>query len=889
MVAMQRLADVWGPVMLTVVWQAALLAVLVLACERVLRVTQARARHSLWWIVLVAPLVLAPARLVLERSAARVTVPAPQPMVRAVEFAQSLAPTALQPRVGREAPALAPAARRAGTRTRSRIPLSAALMAVWLVGCTVVAARLLLGHRSLRSMIAASRPVDDAEASELLDALCAEAGVRRKVALRSTAELSAPLLYGLRWPAVLIPQEWLDSLSPADLRAVLAHEVAHIKRGDFLENLLQRLAELPLFFHPAAWLAGRRITLAREELCDAAALAKDADPRRYALSLLAAAERVRGELAVASVGVAEGKFTLLRRVEAIMRGHRVSRISRVAWLVLAAVVILAAVAFAAVEVRSTGGGGGGRSDSRYSWLVEPTRSEAVQVLSNMKNVALAVHMFMAEHDHVLPSTSDAVELIGVLAPYVKEQSVFLRPGTVEPAVQFTFEPGLPYSSVETPASTLMAVVDYHPEWRVEAYMDGHAILVPKADAAARAEKYEEALAHPGEVVMMAEVLFEAIQGADYDYFLNSTKQDVWKEFPPPLGAGYYCVDMDYPGWVAEVCTTLRRNPIVRVELGDVFEGEWGRPTIPYRLTLKDGAILSGELPFRYEEYDRRLQPTGGLDWHLGGVAEGGGSGVASGRAGGRGGGGGGGGGGGRGAAGRNVVAADVDFMPEALHVQSNMQRLGLAMRSYLLEHAGIFPKGETVDELLRRLGLYLAPESILVHATIGDPLDVRYLARSGAAVAPEKAAETPFAEATCATLPGLRVVAYADGHAESRPSGGSGSGGGGWALTAVLVNMEHLALAMRAYLGDHNNRFPAATDGRSLVAALETYLHPRLLFARPGTKDEVVVRYVMKPGTTWSTIPGWEAHNVWVFVADYSPEFTVVVDAQMLARIRGKD
>ena len=228
-------------------------------------------------------------------------------------------------------------------------------------------------------------------------------------------------------------------------------------------------------------------------------------------------------------------------------------------------------------------------------------------------------------------------------------------------------------------------------------------------------------------------------------------------------------------------------------------------------------------------------------------------------------------------------------MPEALHLQSNMQRLGLAMRSYLLEHAGIFPKADSVDEMLRRLEPYLAPKSILVHATIGDPLDVRYVARSGAAVSPAKAAETPFAEATCAALPGLRVVAYADGHAESRPSGGGGSGGGGWALTAVLVNMEQLALAMRAYLADHNNRFPAATDGRGLVAALETYLDPRLLFTRPGTKDEVVVRYVMKPGTTWSNIPGWEAHTVPVFVAAYSPEFTVVVDAQMMARIRGTD
>ncbi|UCC68803.1 MAG: M56 family metallopeptidase [Armatimonadota bacterium] len=592
MIILSSLVDGWASLALALTWQLAALAALAWLCERVLKLRHPRARHGLWWFVLVAPLVLAPGRIALERREAVVRVAAPAAVERAVARVRIPATSPVHNPMAGPAAAASPVA---DTSWWSRVRPVDVLALAWVLGCLMLVARLAVGHARARRLVGQSHAVTDGEALGALAELCAQTGVKREVHLRVSPSGGAPVLYGLSRPTVLLPEGWVESLSPDDLRALLAHEVAHIKRRDFLANLLQRFIEVPLFFHPAAWLAGRRIMLAREELCDAAALSPHVDAKSYALSLLAAAERTQARLAVASVGVAEGKFTLLRRVEAIMRADRVNGISRVVWVVLAALVIVAAVAFAAVEVRATGGGGG-----------------------------------------------------------------------------------------------------------------------------------------------------------------------------------------------------------------------------------------------------------------------------------------------------RRVVAADADFMPEALHVQSNMQRLGLAMRSYLLEHAEIFPKADSVNEMLRRLGPYLAPESILVHATIGDPLEVRYVARSGAPVSPENAAEIPFAEATCAALPGLRVVAYADGHVERKRSGEGGSGGGGWALSAVLVNMEHLALAMRAYLADHNNRFPAATDGRSLVAALETYLNPRLLFTRPGTR-EVVVRYVMTPGTTWSNIPGREAHTVPVFVADYTPEFTVVVDAQMMARIRGTD
>jgi len=361
MTALDSLAQAWGPLALTITWQLALLAVLVWLCEWALRLRQARVRHTLWWCVLVAPLLLAPARLALEQRAATVAVPAPAPVVRAVGFTQSLFRPAAPPLPSGEIVSGSLPVASPPTPARDfELSVGAVLLAVWLLGCAVVAARLLLGHRWLRRLLAASEPVSEGRPRELLEKLCQEAGVGHEIALRSTTDLSAPVLYGVRRPVILLPKEWLDSLSPEDLRVVLAHELAHVKRGDVVANLLQRLSELPLFFHPAAWLAGRRIMMAREELCDAVALGDTADPRSYALSLLAVAEKTRGALAMASVGVAEGRFTLLRRVEAIMAADIGRRFSRTAGAVLGVLVLAAAVAVTAIEVRSAAGGGEGR-------------------------------------------------------------------------------------------------------------------------------------------------------------------------------------------------------------------------------------------------------------------------------------------------------------------------------------------------------------------------------------------------------------------------------------------------------------------------------------------------------------------------------------------------
>ncbi len=347
--ATNGLVGVWSSWAWAVTWQLAALALLALVCEKALRVRQARARYALWWFVLAAPLLLAPGRVVLERREAVVQMAPPAAIANAVVHLGSSFPSGEAAMLGRSLPP-------ATVRIAQRRPLRAAdLVALaWLAGCAVLLARLLVGHLRLRRMLRESRAAADGGVLRVLAELCSKAGVMRVVCLRVSEAVGAPVLYGLRRPVILAPAGWIESLAPDELRALLAHEVAHVKRRDVLANLIQRLVEISVFFHPGTWLASRGITLAREELCDAWALNTGADAADYARTLTAAAERAQAHLNIASVGVVEGRSTLRKRVEAIMQGDRLKSLSRPLAVVLVMVLVIAVGMLVGLQVRGSG-------------------------------------------------------------------------------------------------------------------------------------------------------------------------------------------------------------------------------------------------------------------------------------------------------------------------------------------------------------------------------------------------------------------------------------------------------------------------------------------------------------------------------------------------------
>ena len=140
------------------------------------------------------------------------------------------------------------------------------------------------------------------------------------------------------------------------------------------------------------------------------------------------------------------------------------------------------------------------------------------------------------------------------------------------------------------------------------------------------DKHARVLENPEEIIEAARRLFEDIRDTDYDhileYYVNGRwKKDGWKKFPL---IGYYQVQTNWPGFALWCCKTFRENPIVEIELGEVFPNQnaildkKSLPTVPYKLTLRDGIILEGELPFKFSFSGLEPHWHGlmGIDWHL---------------------------------------------------------------------------------------------------------------------------------------------------------------------------------------------------------------------------------------------------------------------------------
>lgn len=113
----------------------------------------------------------------------------------------------------------------------------------------------------------------------------ARLGIRREVSLRIVEALASPITAGWWRPVVLMPAALVARMPPELLEALLAHELAHVRRHDFLVNLLQNVVEILLFYHPAVWWLSRRIRHERELVADGIAAELTGEPRRLALAL----------------------------------------------------------------------------------------------------------------------------------------------------------------------------------------------------------------------------------------------------------------------------------------------------------------------------------------------------------------------------------------------------------------------------------------------------------------------------------------------------------------------------------------------------------------------------------------------------------------------------
>ncbi|MHC4718407.1 MAG: M56 family metallopeptidase [Planctomycetota bacterium] len=286
-------------------------------------------------------------------------VPAP-PEARALDFVPDAAPAeAVLPATATDAdhqasPAAIGWADRASRLLEPALPwmvaawvLGVALLGIWHVGGWAGLLRL------KRSALPLGQAGPEGQCTAAAGRIAGQLGLPRPIRLLKSARIAGPLAMGILRPSVLMPVTVLTGLPMPHIEAILAHEIAHLRRYDYLVNLLQGLVETVLFYHPAVWWVSGRIRVERENCCDDVAVGVCGDHTTYVAALASVAEssagapRARRPRLAAARRLAPGASgSMLARVRRLLAlpGGDAARADR--WL--AGVLVVASLAIAGV-------------------------------------------------------------------------------------------------------------------------------------------------------------------------------------------------------------------------------------------------------------------------------------------------------------------------------------------------------------------------------------------------------------------------------------------------------------------------------------------------------------------------------------------------------------
>lgn len=196
-------------------------------------------------------------------------------------------------------------------------PLLPWLVALWFCGVLAIAARSLWQWRNLQKLVrSASRP--GAAWESRMAQLRARFGVMRTVRLLSSVRVVTPMLVGWIKPVILLPASLLSGFPPQQVELIIAHELGHIRRWDYLANLAQVVLETVLFYHPVVHWISRDVRNAREECCDDLVLQVASGKALAYARALAGLEELRHDPGFAAPALGAGGGELLTRIRRIV-------------------------------------------------------------------------------------------------------------------------------------------------------------------------------------------------------------------------------------------------------------------------------------------------------------------------------------------------------------------------------------------------------------------------------------------------------------------------------------------------------------------------------------------------------------------------------------------
>lgn len=286
----------------------------------------------------------------------------------------------------------APAQGVSGMAASGLVVLAPWIGGFYALGLVVMLVRALGGVVELRRMKSVGVHEAPEEVALMLVKLCERAGISKSVRALMSVKAKVPMVVGVLKPVLLLPVTIVSELDTQQLEAILLHELLHVKRQDYLVNMVQIVLETVLFFNPFVWLVSAVVRREREYACDDSVLSLTNLPLSYALALTKLAG---GDVAHTRVSVAAtGNGKLMSRIVRIMEGQSEPRsYARLA----SACVALLSMAFLTAWIRPGTPDGKGTANKASTEKEGVARKNVtVTTLNNLPEESTLVQRLMAD-------------------------------------------------------------------------------------------------------------------------------------------------------------------------------------------------------------------------------------------------------------------------------------------------------------------------------------------------------------------------------------------------------------------------------------------------------------------------------------------------------------
>jgi bla regulator protein blaR1 len=294
------------------------------------------------------------------------------------------------------------------------------IVTIWVLGVALFMLKLLGGVSYIYYLKSRMNFPTDEYWSDMMERLSKQAGIKKSVELVESALVRTPMVIGFLKPMILFPMGVINRLAPQEVEAILAHELAHVLRNDYLFNVMQSVVEALFYFHPAVWWLSGQIRNERESACDEIAIELINSKMNYAKALVTIQEMAYYPMSPALGFAGQRKNQFVLRMQRILNqpNHKSNVMEK---LIATLLIVVTLVGLTIGQNQNQPKKEENKNETPQSITTTTTESSQTQTFSNVTTIGDTIgEPFYS----TLPPTPEIIELQKEVAQMEKEFPLF---------------------------------------------------------------------------------------------------------------------------------------------------------------------------------------------------------------------------------------------------------------------------------------------------------------------------------------------------------------------------------------------------------------------------------------------------------------------------------